>query len=222
MTLPSALYSLSSTFRTTANAANAQIYVLSLVSVATIFGASTVHAATTAAPSQSEQQSADSDTTPPQPVPTPRPAPCATDEHQQFDFWLGRWDVFQAGRTEPSATNIISKLHGGCALFEDYTTIGGYSGMSSSFYDVARATWHQTWIGKDGQPLYLEGGMNNKGQMILSSANWPGHKPGDPIARITWTAGKDGSVRQFFEVSQDGGEKWSTVFDGKYVKQSVD
>ena len=34
--------------------------------------------------------------------------------------------------------------------------------------------------------------------------------------RITWTPNPDGSVRQLWEASQDGGATWSMLFDGLY------
>jgi hypothetical protein len=40
-----------------------------------------------------------------------------------------------------------------------------------------------------------------------------------PIQRITWAPQADGSVRQLWESSKDGGRTWSTAFDGKYVKK---
>ena len=35
--------------------------------------------------------------------------------------------------------------------------------------------------------------------------------------RIVWTAQPDGSVRQIWSSSEDGGASWSVVFDGRYV-----
>ncbi len=98
--------------------------------------------------------------------------------------------------------------------------------MSMSFYDAARKTWHQTWMGLDGGALFIEGGLNDKGEMVLSNANWPGYVKESPINRITWTPNKDGpngeiTVRQHWQASKDGGEKWTTVFDGVYRKQAA-
>ena len=49
-----------------------------------------------------------------------------------------------------------------------------------------------------------------------------GPSPTDPTKtvahRITWTPGADGSVRQLWESSADGGTTWSVVFDGRYVR----
>lgn len=148
------------------------------------------------------------------------PSACATDAHRAFDFWIGVWDVTAAGQDQPSAVNRISREHGGCALREDYATKGGYTGMSISFYEASRGKWHQTWMGADGTALYIEGGLNDQGEMVLSSRNTPYHRKAMPINRLTWTPRPDGSVRQHWQASSDAGASWSTVFDGLYIRQA--
>jgi hypothetical protein len=150
---------------------------------------------------------------------SPPPA-CTTEDHRAFDFWIGVWDVTAAGKEQPAAVNSISREHGGCVMREDYSTKGGYTGMSMSFYDAAQKKWHQTWMGVDGSALFIEGGLNDQGKMMLSNRNTPYYAEGTPINRITWTPNADGSVRQHWQASQDGGKTWSTVFDGLYVKQA--
>lgn len=147
------------------------------------------------------------------------PPACATDDYRAFDFWIGVWEVTAAGKVQPEAVNRISREHAGCVLREDYTTKGGYTGMSMSFYDAVQKKWHQTWMGVDGSALFIEGGLNDQGQMVLSNRNTPYYREGMPINRISWTPNKDGSVRQHWQASQDAGKTWSTVFDGLYVKQ---
>ena len=151
---------------------------------------------------------------------TPPPA-CATDDHRAFDFWLGTWDVTAKGQTTPSAVNKVTMQHRGCVIREDYATKGGYTGMSMSFYDAAQKKWHQTWMGMDGSALFIEGGLNDKGSMVLSNKNTPYYVEGTPINRVTWTPNEDGSVRQHWQASQDGGKTWSDVFDGVYVRKDV-
>lgn len=116
--------------------------------------------------------------------------------------------------------NRISREHGGCVIREDYTTKGGYTGMSMSFYDADRKKWHQSWMGVDGSALYIEGGLNDLGEMVLSNRNTPYSQAGTTVNRITWTPNSDGSVRQHWQASQDGGKTWSTVFDGHYMKRN--
>jgi len=50
--------------------------------------------------------------------------------------------------------------------------------------------------------------------MVLSSA-----APAGPIQRIAWSVNDDGSVRQLWESTADGGVTWTVQFDGKYVRR---
>jgi len=128
--------------------------------------------------------------------------------------------VTAAGQDQPTAVNRISREHGGCVLREDYSTKGGYTGMSMSFYDAARKKWHQSWMGVDGSALFIEGGLNERGEMVLSNRNTPYYQDRAAINQITWTPNSDGSVRQHWQTSSDDGASWSTVFDGLYVRQA--
>lgn len=154
-------------------------------------------------------------------APPAQPAPaCTSAEHRAFDIWIGNWDVTAAGQDRPSAINRISREHAGCVIREDYVTHGGYTGMSMSFYDAPRKQWHQTWMGRDGSALFIAGGLNDRGEMVLSNRNTPYYVEGSPVNRVTWTPNPDGSVRQHWQSSQDGGKTWSDVFDGIYRKRA--
>lgn len=142
----------------------------------------------------------------------PKPAPCTAPEHRQFDFWLGEWSVTNVATGKSSARNRITAIQGGCAILEEYET-GAYSGTSLNYYDAGDGRWHQSWIDNQGQPLRIHGGLED-GSMVMRTD--PGGENGTTVQRITWTPREDGSVRQHWEVSKDGGAAWSTVFDGIY------
>ena len=142
--------------------------------------------------------------------------PCNTGEHRQFDFWVGTWEVTSPANPGRSSTNTISSTHGGCVIFERYDAPGGYSGTSLSFYDQNADKWRQTWIDNQGAPLYLSGGFK-KGSMVLTDGS-----DTENLQRVTWTPLKDRRVRQHWESSADGGESWTTVFDGYYARQDDD
>jgi hypothetical protein len=143
--------------------------------------------------------------------------PCSSVQHRQFDFWIGEWEVSSNG--QEAGTNSVVLIHNGCALQENWqgSDAGGLSGTSFNIYDQASDKWHQTWVDSSGTLLQLDGALiDNK--MVLS-----GQRPsrdGDKIVvhRITWTPGEDGSVRQYWEASNDDGQSWSVLFDGLYVK----
>ena len=143
-------------------------------------------------------------------------AVCQTENHKQFDFWLGDWDVYtQQGQL--AGQNSITKQLNGCVLQEVYRTPSNYAGQSINIYDAASGQWHQTWVDNGGFLLSLNGSFVN-GSMILEGSGKD--QKGAPIKhRITWTLAADQSVRQHWQSSSDDGTNWTTVFDGKYVKQ---
>lgn len=144
------------------------------------------------------------------------PAPCSDPAYRQFDFWVGKWDVFRPDGKVAGA-NRIEKEYGGCVLHERYVTPGRYTGESLNSYDPARKVWHQTWVDNSGMLLLLEGQFNGK-SMVLEG------KTLDRMAketkhRITWTPNADGSVRQLWE-STDAKGAWIVAFDGLYKRTS--
>ena len=148
--------------------------------------------------------------------------PCTDDIHRHFDFWLGEWDVTAAGSSTATASSKISSRHGGCMVLEEYEVGTAYTGMSINFYDTISEVWHQTWMANNGVPVYLEGGLNEDGAMVLSDEKLPISEATGSINRVTWTPNDDGSVRQFWESSGDGGETWGVVFDGRYTRKAED
>ena len=70
-----------------------------------------------------------------------------------------------------------------------------------------------------GSAVYLEGGVDENGAMVMSDEGMTRHEVTGNIGRTTWTPNPDGSVRQHWESSTDGGETWTTVFDGVYTRK---
>jgi hypothetical protein len=142
---------------------------------------------------------------------------CDSPEYRAFDFWIGDWEV-RTPDGKLAGTNRITREYGGCVLHEQYITDRGYSGESLNLYDASRKLWHQTWVDSTGTLLLLEGGPR-EGRMVLEGQTLD--EDAKPIRhRITWTANPDGSVRQFWE-STDNAGKWGTAFDGQYKRSSV-
>ena len=148
------------------------------------------------------------------------PAPaklCSSPEYQQFDFWVGDWNVSSDG--QPAGTNSIHPIHNGCALQENWqgSGAGGISGTSFNIYDQATGRWHQTWVDDSGTLLLLDGGLID-GAMVLSGQRPARDGHGMTQHRISWTPNPDGSVRQLWEASKDEGGSWTVLFDGLYIK----
>ena len=138
---------------------------------------------------------------------------CRGEEHRQFDFWLGAWEVHDA-QDEFAGHNEIRRVADGCALLEHWRGVRGGEGLSINTYDVDAKRWTQRWVGA-GVTLWLEGGLE-EGRMVLTSPA-PRTTPRGPVLdRITWTALDDGRVRQVWDVSVDDGANWQTIFEGYY------
>jgi hypothetical protein len=144
------------------------------------------------------------------------PAGCTAPEHRQFDFWLGAWEVTSSGK--PAGANRIESDLKGCLLVEQWTAQSGGRGTSLNFYDRVTRAWYQTWMDEQGGALRLKGGLVD-GRMVMQSEPLPDEKGVPTVQRITWSRQGNGSVRQHWEASSDGGRTWSTVFDGHYVKK---
>ena len=148
----------------------------------------------------------------------PRPSPCQAAERHQFDFWVGRWDVFDpAGKKV--GENTIESIDGGCVLLERWRGDGGFRGSSLNSWSADTKQWHQHWVDNQGGLLRLSGGLEGQ-RMVLASTEANPRKAGTTRRqRITWTPLADGAVRQHWEQSEDEGVTWTTAFDGRYVRQ---
>lgn len=143
------------------------------------------------------------------------PGPSVPPEARQFDFWVGDWEV-----TTPDGKvaghNTIERILGGRVLQENWSGSGGYVGKSFNLYDASLGKWRQFWVDKSGLALVLTGGWNGT-RMALAGERVSGEKT--ILDRITWTPNDDGTLRQLWEVSEDGGNTWQTIFDGLYRRR---
>lgn len=145
------------------------------------------------------------------------PPACTAAEHRQFDFWIGRWEVFTPDGKK-AGENHIEAIDGGCALIERWRGNGGFSGTSLNSWDAQARQWRQHWVDNQGGLLQLAGGLDG-GSMVLSSSGPDPDQPGATLRqRILWTALSDGAVRQHWQTSRDDGATWGTAFDGRYVR----
>ena len=140
--------------------------------------------------------------------------PCESAQHQQFNFWLGSWQVLKPDGSEAGINHITSN-HGGCVLSESYRTKTGYQGESLNIYDASRNVWHQTWVDNTGLLLKLEGKFDGSSMVLQGKTKDQSGKY--TLHKITWTPNKNGTVRQHWQTAQTK-DQWQTAFDGLYVK----
>lgn len=147
----------------------------------------------------------------------PAVPPCQTAEHRQFDFWVGRWEVFTPDGRKAGDSR-IEAIDGGCALLERWSGRGGFTGTSLNSWDAETKQWRQHWVDSQGGLLRLAGTLDGP-RMVLHGSAPHDRKAGVTVReRIGWTPQPDGSVRQHWERSEDDGRSWATVFDGRYVR----
>lgn len=147
----------------------------------------------------------------------PSPPNCAAEEHRQFDFWIGTWDVFDPDGQQ-IGMNVITMDLNGCVLHESWQSLTSpHRGHSYNIYDRSTGGWHQTWVDNSGLLLQLDGGLVD-GSMVMEGAT-RGADGQETLNRITWTPRDDGTVRQLWEMSDDDGETWRVAFDGRYVRR---
>jgi len=144
----------------------------------------------------------------------PAQAPKCTSEEKshQFDFWLGNWEVTAGGQV--AGYNNIVPLLDGCVIMENWEGASGSKGSSFNFYNPTTDEWEQFWVWRNGTKIHTKGHFED-GKMILQGESTAINGT-TTLNRITWSANDEGHVRQFWEVSSDGGETWSVGFDGLY------
>ena len=135
--------------------------------------------------------------------------PCDAPEFHQLDFWIGDWDVYDAGDSKPSAHVTVDSILSGCALHERYEDDSNHHGESFSAYDPARKQWRQSWYTDRAKGLELLGAKN--GDRIVLTATDYASTP-QAMVRAFWR--QDGqNVQEKAETSTDGGKTWKLWFD---------
>ena len=151
--------------------------------------------------------------TPPEPV-------CETMQgFNDFDFWLGEWNVYSNDEKRTfQGTNSITKHHKNCLVMENWTNAQGGTGSSMNYYDAVEDQWRQLWVA-GGYSIDYTGGLDETSSIALSGKiNY--YKTGkSQDFRGKWTANTDGSVRQFFEQRDPETNEWMVWFDGLYVRR---
>jgi hypothetical protein len=145
-------------------------------------------------------------------------SPCSNSKSHEFDFWIGNWTVYQSGSEKVVGYNNIVPVAGGCGIQENWKSADGSNiGTSLNKYTFRKGKWQQFWIDNSGLTLELEGNYAD-GKMIMTGSILPNDKSQGFINKITWFNNADGTVRQFWEQSQDEGKTWTVAFDGLYKK----
>ncbi len=142
---------------------------------------------------------------------------CCSESHQQFDFWVGDWIVYDT-LGNLVGENTIEKLVTECVLSEYWRGGSGGVGRSYNYYNLADSTWNQVWIDASGANLVLKGRLVGK-SMVLQSELLSGQKIDWYRNRITWIPNIDGTVTQLWEILNKEGKVINQAFQGIYKKK---
>ena len=151
----------------------------------------------------------------------PAKPPCSDPVFDDFDFWLGEWDVY-GPNGKLAGTNSIREEEYGCLLTEHWVNSAGQTGQSYNFVDLATGKWRQVWVSA-GATIDYSGGLNDKGQMVLEGEiGYGAGQPGNGAKfRGTWTANPDGTVTQHFQQYDDAKAAWTDWFTGTYKRRAA-
>ncbi|WP_417448787.1 hypothetical protein [Kordiimonas sp.] len=146
-------------------------------------------------------------------------SPCASGPaFREFDFWVGNWKVSDRGTGHHAGHNMVRKIEGDCALYEDWRGQGRSSGKSINYYNPVSKRWRQVWVSARAYSLDIEGGIKEV-SMFMEGTIWHYANGTSAPFRGTWTPNKDGTIRQFFEQYDAEKKAWQPWFDGLYERQ---
>ena len=145
--------------------------------------------------------------------------PClARDEFNQFNFWVGKWNV-----TNPAGQHAgdseIDLMNNGCTIVENWFGANGSQGKSFNYFDTTDNKWHQFWINQYAQKTTFEGKLVD-GNMVYYSYDHVNDKAKPYLERLTFFNMGPNKVRQFDEISNDQGKTWTVGYDLTYTRKT--
>lgn len=143
---------------------------------------------------------------------TQQNCPCCSAPYQEFDFWLGEWEVFDTSYNWVGRNSLVKREYG-CVIQESWSSQG--SGTSLNYFDRNDSLWHQLWVASAGTNLKIYGGLQD-GKMVMQSDLIPGRRIPFYKNRITWTPNNDGTVTQRWDIIDSADKVLQTSFLGIY------
>lgn len=149
--------------------------------------------------------------------------PCSRPEFRQFDFWVGEWEAF-APNGNKGGDSKISIILDSCIILEEWTSANltqglRYAGKSFNTYNSATKQWQQTWVDNVGGTTEFLRGEGGDGKIVLYADKVTGPQGKTFMRRLTFTKLSNDKVRQFGEMSTDGGTSWLTEYDLEYRRK---
>lgn len=142
------------------------------------------------------------------------------DPTNEFDFWVGTWNLETETRSNPTvdqwkkskSKNHVEKILDGQVIQENFSG-AGLVGKSWSTYDSIGKVWRQTWVDNGGGYIVLSGKMENGVMVLLDTPLNPQSRP----HRMTFKDITPKSFNWVWEVQTKDGN-WAPMFKCKYVR----
>lgn len=145
---------------------------------------------------------------------------CSSEQHRQFDFWIGDWEVKNAN-DQILGNSKVELILNECVIFENWQSANpGYAGKSFNYYNRSANKWNQKWIDTNGVPMEFEGTFSNEDQVLYYTATTKNSESKEILNKLNFYKNSEDYVNQVWEQSTDNGKTWATVFDGHYRRKS--
>jgi hypothetical protein len=138
---------------------------------------------------------------------------CDQEPFRRFDFWLGTWQMQDRRSGTILGQAMVRRIHGQCAIREDWQAVGGGSGANIVSYHPPLQAWRMVSVIAGGGHLLSIGSWQDNTLSFLTDI----HSPNGLLERrrISWSKTNDPKrVLQVWEVSSDDGKTWRKEFDG--------
>lgn len=135
------------------------------------------------------------------------PDPCPDPGHEDFDFWLGTWELENADTGAPVGTSVITSELDGCVVMEDVVAVNGFPSRSLSVFDPDTNDWHQSFVTGNTTNIRFTGGLQGNAMVMTASAlafDFNTGTVGLRENRVTWRPNSDGTLSQVVEASFEG------------------
>jgi len=142
--------------------------------------------------------------------------PCSSIEFDQFDFWLGEWEVYDTNGVIVGESK-ISKQYNNCLLLEEWKSTAQNRGTSYNYFNPQDNSWNQLWIDNQGGVLELKGVFEGN-QMLLESKPFK-RQNSFVINQIRWVNQDNGTIAQIWEIYTSEKKLVSTLFHGIYKRK---
>jgi len=131
----------------------------------------------------------------------------------QFDFWLGEWDVTWG--EDGTGTNHVLRIMDDKIIQENFSS-PDLKGMSVSSYAVKRKLGCQTWVDNNGSYLDFTGKFEDEKMIFSRDAVVRGEACKQ---RMVWYNIKADQFDWNWESSDDHGETWKVLWQIKYKRK---